>query len=435
LRLAVFPFLNRSGGGIYQYSLTLLSALDSWATEDELAVVVQASDNHPAELRSDKWCVERLPAPAPANPALSGLRRFVGEGPHREAWRRLRATLSQTMKRPGRSSDVDTIHTSPELSRLFESWNLDLGLYAWPTRMSFETRLPFVMAIHDLQHRLQPEFPEVSANGEWESREYCFRNAARRCTLLLADSEVGKEDILNFYGSYGVTPDKVKVLPFLPASYLNVNVPGGERRRVRLKYKLPERYLFYPAQFWPHKNHLRIVKALGLLKQSHHAAIPMVFCGSHNGELREQVFRDVMTVAAAEGLEADIHNLGYVPDEDISAMYSEAAALVMPTFFGPTNIPVLEAWAYGCPVITSDIRGIREQVSDAGVLVDPRSVEALADGIYRVWSDSQLSTAIAERGRQRLASYTPDDFRRRLIEILEEAKTRVEVERPKVSCP
>ena len=73
------------------------------------------------------------------------------------------------------------------------------------------------MAIHDLQHRLQPEFPEVSANGEWERREYRFRNGARYATLLLADSEVGKEDLLNFYGPYGVTPDRVKVLPFIPA--------------------------------------------------------------------------------------------------------------------------------------------------------------------------------------------------------------------------
>ena len=90
---------------------------------------------------------------------------------------------------------------------------------------------------------------------------------SRYATLLLADSEVGKEDILNFYGPYGVTPDQVKVLPFLPACYLATDISESERQRVRTTYHLPERYLFYPAQFWPHKNHTRIVQALGLLRQ------------------------------------------------------------------------------------------------------------------------------------------------------------------------
>jgi glycosyltransferase involved in cell wall biosynthesis len=97
----------------------------------------------------------------------------------------------------------------------------------------------------------------------------------------------------------------------------------------------------------------------------------------------------------------------------------------MPTFFGPTNIPVLEAWAFACPVLTSDIRGIREQVADAAVLVDPRSVESIAEGIYRLWTDEKLRLTVTEAGRRRLSSYTPDDFRNRLIEILDEAKDRV----------
>ena len=108
----------------------------------------------------------------------------------------------------------------------------------------------------------------------------------------------------------------------------------------------------------------------------------------------------------------------------MSGLYAEAAALVMPTFFGPTNIPVLEAWALGCPVLTSDIRGIREQVRDAAMLVDPRSIESLADGISRLWTDERLAQALARRGRRRLAAYTPADYRRRLIEILEEGKRR-----------
>src|SRR5262249_40728612 len=116
-------------------------------------------------------------------------------------------------------------------------------------------------------------------------------------------------------------------------------------------------------------------------------------------------------------------------DGDMSGLYAEAAALVMPTFFGPTNIPVLEAWAFGCPVVTSDVRGIREQVDRAAILVDPGSAEAVADGIYRIWTASSLASQLAVLGRGRLAEYTPDHYRRRLIDILVEAKERVSSER------
>jgi len=137
------------------------------------------------------------------------------------------------------------------------------------------------------------------------------------------------------------------------------------------------------------------------------------------------VFRSVQEAMRRLGLEERVLSLGYVPDGDMSALYAGAVALIMPTFFGPTNIPVLEAWSFGCPVLTSDIRGIREQVGDAAVLVDPRSVESIADGIRRLWTDEGLRAALAERGRRRLQSYTPADFRARLADILDEAKARI----------
>jgi glycosyltransferase involved in cell wall biosynthesis len=323
------------------------------------------------------------------------------------------------------------VRFKPEMNRWFRRYGVELMLYPAHSSLPFEAGIPYVMAIHDLQHRLQPEFPEVSANGEWEAREYYLRNGVRYATLVLADSEVGKEDILSFYGPYGITPDRIKILPYLPASHLAVDISESQRQRVRTIYHLPERYLFYPAQFWPHKNHSRIVKALGMLKREHRLKVPAVFCGSYSDEFRDKTFREVMSLSHQMGLEEEICYIGHVPDDDMSGLYAGAVALVMPTFFGPTNIPVLEAWAFGCPVLTSDIRGVREQVADAAVLVNPRSVEAIADGIYRLWTDENLRRTLADRGRLRLSSYTPEDYRRRLIEILEEAKTRVRSEEPR----
>jgi glycosyltransferase involved in cell wall biosynthesis len=433
MRIGIVPFIKGSGGGIYQYSLNMLRAL--WELkidgyDDEF--VVFAHKIHRSSVLSPNrwgWVVKPLYPRSLKRMAEGAIELVIGEEYGFDILSKVQYRLKQMTKQ----FDVDAVLFQADVRSWFLSHGVDLMLYPFPTSLSFETGIPYVMAIHDLQHRLQPEFPEVSSKGRWEWREYLFRNGARYATLLLADSEVGKEDILNFYGPYGATPDRVKVLPFLPASYLTVDVPESERQRVRTTYCLPERYLFYPAQFWPHKNHARLVQALEYLKRTKGLEIPVVFCGSYQGEIREQYFRLVMNMARHCGVADLVHYLGYVPDEDMSGLYAAAVALVIPTCFGPTNIPILEAWAFGCPVLTSDIRGIREQVGDAAVLVDPRSVEAIAQGIYRLWIDERLRRTLANQGRQRLSSYNPDDYRRQLIKILEEAKARVKSEGPRIN--
>lgn len=434
MKIGIVPVLNPSKGGIYQYGITMMHALNGWGDDgckDEFIVFTDNESNIPSAFSAVRgWTISPLAPPKQGSqrkPTLTKLRAVVGQGPHVDAVRRLRRRFKLNVPNP------EVVRFNPEMSQWFRQLDVDLMFYTAPNTLSFETKLPYVMAIHDLQHRLQPEFPEVSADGEWERREYMFRNGARYATLLLADSEVGKEDILNFYGPFGVTADRVKVLPFLPACYLVSDVSEAEQQRVQAVYNLPENYLFYPAQFWPHKNHARIIKALGLLKRGHNLKIPLVLAGSHTGNIRESIFNEVVSLASKLGIEKEIRYLGYVPDSDMSSLYGGAVALVMPTFFGPTNIPVLEAWSLGCAVLTSDIRGIREQVGDAAIRVDPRSVEAIADGIYRLWTDEDLRRSLIERGRRRLAAYTADDYGRRLIEIVENAKTLMRSEGPRIA--
>ena len=222
-----------------------------------------------------------------------------------------------------------------------------------------------------------------------------------------------------------MTAERIEVLPVMPAPYLAAGAAAADRRRVRERYRLPERYLFYPAQFWPHKNHLAIVEATALLAAGGDA-VDVVLAGTWSGALREQTHRRVIERARELGVEGRLHILGYVPNEDMPALLAEAVALVMPTFFGPTNIPPLEAWLLGVPVITSDLRGIREHMGDAAVLVDPASPAALADGMRRVWTDTGLREELVERARPRLADYTPEAHRLRVARVVEAARRRLQ---------
>ena len=434
MRIGIVPWPERADGGIYQYSLTMLNALREWKANgcvDDFVVFADPSLWNSAAVfsKGPGWEVRSLLPNNKLSLPRNIARRVVGNGAPMRVLRSLRVRLQQHVTPFEKTEPLDTIQLHPRMSRWFRQCGAELMLYSAPQRLSFEVNIPYVMAIHDLQHRLQPEFPEVSSNGEWEAREYLFRNAARYATILLADSEVGKEDILNFYGCYGIEPEQIKVLPFLPSGYLFEAHDEDERQRIRQIYKLPEAYLFYPAQFWPHKNHRRIVEALGELKRKYDLKIPIVFCGSHTGDIREHTFAEVMSVASQMGLDQEVWYLGYIPDKHMSVLYADAVALIMPTFFGPTNIPILEAWSLNCPVLTSDIRGVREQAGQAAVLVNPSSVESIADGIYKLWTDKALRLSLIKAGRERLAEFTSDDFRQRLISIVEEAKMRVILKR------
>lgn len=327
-----------------------------------------------------------------------------------------------------RIPDVDAMQEQPDMHDWWVRNGVELMLYPSPHRLSFEARIPFVMAIHDLQHRMHPEFPEVSADGEWERREYVLRNAARTATLLLAESDVGREDILAAYGPIGIEPDRVKVLPYAPDAPISEELAAARRDVARTKLELPDRYLYYPAQFWPHKNHLRLVEALAWVRRERGLTIPLILSGSDSGPLREEVSTTLQETCRELQVDGQVRRLGYVSDEEKIGLYAGATALVMPTFFGPTNLPFLEAWSLGCPVVTSRIRGIVEQVGDAAVTVDPTSVPDMARAIADVWTNAPLRTRLIEAGVRKVREYTAEDFRERLATYVDEAVARVERE-------
>lgn len=424
IRVGVQPSGRGAHGGIFQYGLSLLDGLTAYAATGGLSrrvVLVDRESELPLDALAAKgWEVVQEPTfRSRRNRLLDPARRLVGEGRLRKAWRRRRGHADILLHVP----DVDVVEPRPELEAWFRRLGVDLMIYSVPTPVPFQAGVPYILAVHDLQHRLQPEFPEVSANGEWEWREHVFRHGTQNALLVLADSETSKEDILTFYGDR-IDADRIKILPLEPPPYLSPEVPEEDRRRVRERYALPERYFFYPAQFWPHKNHINLVEALGVLARR--GLRPhLAFAGSTTSPIRQRAYDDVVARARELGLEENVHFLGYVAQEDMPALYAEAVALAMPTYFGPSNIPPTEAWTIGCPVLTSDIRGIREHSGDAALLVDPRSPEAIAEGLRRLWEDDDLRADLVERGTRWVAAFSQEDYLRRVAEIMDEAAERL----------
>ncbi len=116
--------------------------------------------------------------------------------------------------------------------------------------------------------------------------------------------------------------------------------------------------------------------------------------------------------------------LDYVPNEDMPALYKLARGLIMPTFFGPTNIPPLEAFATGCPVAVSDIYGMAEQAGGAALLFDPHSVSQITTVLRQLWTNDDLCRHLSEKGRKRAREWDMSAFSQRLKMIIDDVLQR-----------
>lgn len=260
---------------------------------------------------------------------------------------------------------------------------------------------------HDLMHRYLPEFEEISST--YNERESLFSSTARFSDVILVDSQVGKRQYEEcFFHKFRHNP-RIEVLPFAIPKHINNGVEEC--------IEVPAKYLFYPAQFWEHKNHKNLLLAIELLKDKI-PDIHLVLVGSERNSLSK-----IRTLIREKSLDSHISILGFVKDEQITYLYKHAVAMVMPSFAGPTNIPPLEAMALGCPVIVANNYAMGEQVGEAGLLCDPYSPADIADCIDKVWNDSNLRAKLEVAGLKKSKEWTAADFKKKFIKtVLRELK-------------
>lgn len=425
MRIGIVPCFDKTAGGVYQYSLTMLDALLDLQKEDKRdTFVIFTDDLHNSHLKRFKNAGWEIVPLYRSTPMRLFVRRLIKNTIFEDLASWFLHLFRQGKFKSVPNADVYEETVDQDQRKWFLAQNVKLMIYPTSNVLSFKTMIPYIFAVHDLNHRIYTEFPEVSSPNEWKGREYVFSNGIKNATLILVDSEVGKEDVLRFYEKTKVKENRINILPFLYANYIKV-YPGKNQKGLQKLFKLPKAYIFYPAQFWPHKNHLRIIKALGKLKSESNFDIPLVLCGTFSGALRKKTFGKVLDEAKKLKIYKNIYYLGYVEDKYMSFLYKNAKALVMPTFFGPTNIPILEAWSLKCPAVTSDIRGVKDQAGEAALLVDPKSVESIADGIKKIWTDDKLRSKLTKLGKARLALFTQEDYNFRLKNIIHEAKAKI----------
>jgi glycosyltransferase involved in cell wall biosynthesis len=250
-------------------------------------------------------------------------------------------------------------------------------------------RCPYLATVWDVQHRTHPYLPEMQEGGEWAYREKKTAPFLRQAAGIIVGTRAGADEIRHFYG---ISEDRMLLLPHpAPQGF------SGVRKEVDPPFFL------YPANFWPHKNHATLLRALALLKRRE---VTLVFTGEgkNRNYLRHLVGR--------LGLEGRVKFVGHVDDQEVRRLYLSATALVYASLSGPENLPPLEAMAAGCPVLNSDFPGAREQLGEGALFVPPLDPTAWATAMEEVLKAAGEGSIAAKvgQGRRLVQIRTPASY-------------------------
>lgn len=295
------------------------------------------------------------------------------------------------------------------LERRAASLGIDLVWFVGGRQGTFD--IPYVTTVWDVQHMTHPWFPEVSAKWTWDHRELFLRRHLRRAMRVIVGTRVGRDEISAFYG---IPSDRMAILPH-PTPAFALRAANETGARPSSLPPVPKNYIYYPAQFWAHKNHVNLLRSLRILVDEGFNPPTLVLSGSDKGN---RAF--IERCAADLGITDRILILGFVSVEGLVSLYRNARALVYPSFSGPENLPPLEAFALGCPAIVSNYRGAEEQLGDAAVFFDPADPSSIAKAIASVVGDESLRAQLIERGRKRALQWTGRDFVQGVFRIFDD---------------
>jgi len=288
--------------------------------------------------------------------------------------------------------------------------NIDLVYFLSPSLVSQGlNNIPYVFTLWDLGHIDTLEFPETSHNRVFESREFVYTKSLKKAYKIIVDLEHGKQNAIK---NYNLDEKRIKVLKFLPNIKLR---EANTSIDIKDKYNLSNNFIFYPAQFWAHKNHIYILKAIKILREEKGIDLDVIFSGSNKGNLD-------YILKKAKDLKVDdlIHYIGFVSSEEIPLLYKQSIALVMPTYLGPTNIPPLEAFCYKTPVCYSDLPSFREQVGDAAFFMDLKNPYSLVDHLITIQNNPKLVENKKKLGLKIISEWNDKNFYEELISIFQD---------------
>ena len=283
--------------------------------------------------------------------------------------------------------------------------NIDLMYSLHIVREDFN--IPYITTVWDLAHRKTPYFPEVSTVGwTFEMRENNYGPLLPKASGIVIGNNEGKRQVAHYYN---IEPELIHTNPMPTPNYVYTT---NEDNSILAKNNLEKgKYFFYPAQFWAHKNHIVLLKAIKKLKEQG-KDFKLALTGSDQGNM-DFIKRKISEM----GLDNEVKLLGFVSREQIVALYKNAYALTFASYMGPDNIPPLEAFALNCPVICADTYGMKEQLKNGALFFNPKSEDDLIAKILEL--DNQKENLL-ENGYKLAKEYSIENYVNKIYQIIDD---------------
>jgi len=256
---------------------------------------------------------------------------------------------------------------------------------------------PIVTTIHDLSFE---HLPETFKRRSRAQLRLTVRRTARKAALILTLSEFSRRDIIE---TYAVDPERVIVTPAAAPTHFKPVADDREVQKIRERYGIGANYLLSLGSIQPRKNLTRLIDAYSALRATRPGdELPQLVIAGKRGWLDDEVFR----AAQQDGRNEFIKFIGYVPDQDLPALYSGAMCFVYPSYFEGFGLPVLEAMQCGAPVIAGNQTSLPEVAGDAALLFDPFDTKALGEAIARVIDRPDYRAELRGKGLKRAANFS-----------------------------
>ena len=266
-----------------------------------------------------------------------------------------------------------------------------------------------VVTVHDLSYVIRPQDAHPRQRRFLEK---AVPKSIDRARLVIAVSEATRRDLMQ---RYGVRPHRIRVVPNAVPDWFGPIADDEALAAVRRRLGLPERFVLSVGTIQPRKNIAGLARAVALASaRTGSPAVEHVHAGGE-GWLCDQVY------AAIEQAGDRVRFVGRVDDQTLRALYSLASAYAYPSHGEGFGITILEAFACGCPVLTSDTPATTEVAAGGALALDPEDPEALADGLITLLTDETARDDLVERGQQRRWDFSWRQSARRLLEVYREA--------------
>jgi glycosyltransferase involved in cell wall biosynthesis len=234
----------------------------------------------------------------------------------------------------------------------------------------------------------------------------------RRVDVILTDSFFSKDEIIALLK---VPPERVQVVYCGCSKNFIVINDMIAIDNIRTKYNLPKNFILHVGTLEPRKNITALVLAFNLLKKKELIEHKLIICGSR-GWYYDGIYNKVRELK----LEKEVVFTGYIPDDDLPFLYNMADVFVFPSLYEGFGLPVLEAMACGCSVVTSSVSSLPEVVGNAGILVDPLNIDEMAEGILRIINDKSLKEDLIRKGIERVKMFSWENTAKQILDIFEE---------------